>query len=170
MFRELESAPLSMVQNILHFFLQFNLSIPDIKTKKMHRILVYENPSLFGTLSGNVQIYIDGTFNIVPHPFCQCLIIMVYDIQTTVYVPVMYMLMTGKSDSLYWHCLHWMIIVSGQRLEHFSATCDFEKALHNAITGQFKECKLNGCLFHWKQAIRRKMIALKIDRETLVWQ
>ena len=150
MFRELESAPLSMVQNISHFFLQFNFSIPDIKTKKMHRILAYGNPSLFGTLSGNVQIYIDGTFNIVPHPFCQCLIIMVYDIQTTVYVPVMYMIMTGKSDSLYWHCLHWMIIVSGWRLEPFSVTCDFENALHNTVTGQFKECTLNGCLFHWK--------------------
>ena len=74
------------------------------------------------------------------------------------------MLMTGKSESLYWHCIHWMIVVSGWRLEHFSVTCDFEKVLHNAVTGQFKECKLNSCLFHWKQAIRRTMIALKIDR------
>ena len=139
-----------MVQISSHFFLQFNLSIPDIETKTIHRILGYGNPSLFGTLSGNVQIYIDGTFSIVPHPFNQCLIIMVYDIQTTVYVPILYMLMTGNSESLYWHCLYWMIIVSGWRLEPFSVTCDFEKALHNTVTGQFKECTLNGCLFHWK--------------------
>ena len=149
-FRELEKQPLSMVQISSHFFLQFNLSIPDIETKKIHRILGYGNPSLFGTLSGNVQIYIDGTFSIVSHPFYQCLIIIVYDIQTTVYVPILYMLMTGKSESLYWHCLYWMIIVSGWRLEPFSVTCDFENALHNTVTGQFKECTLNGCLFHWK--------------------
>ena len=53
-FRELEKPPLSMVQNSSNFFLQFNLSIPDIETKKIHRILGYGNPSLFGTLSGNM--------------------------------------------------------------------------------------------------------------------
>ena len=79
-FRELETPPLSMVQNSSHFFLQLNLSIPDIERKKIHRIMGYGNPSLFGTLTGNIQIYIDGTFNIVPYPFYQCLIIMVYDI------------------------------------------------------------------------------------------
>ena len=165
--RKLESEPLSMVQNSSNFFLQFNLTIPDCETRKMHRIIGYGNPALFGTLAGNVQIYIDGTFNIVPHPFYQCLIIMVYDIQTTVYVPVMYILMTGNSESMYWHALHWMIVCSGWRLEPFSVTCDFEKALHNAVTGQFKGTKLNGCLFHWKQAIRRKMIALKIDSDQI---
>ena len=155
-FRKLEKPPLSMVQRFSHFFLQFNLSIPDIETMKMNIILGYSNPSLFGTLISNVQIYIDITFSIILHPFYQYLIIMVYDIQTTVYVPVMYMLMTGKSDSLYWYCLHWMIVFSGWILEPFSVTCDFEKTLHNAVTGQFKEFKLNGCLFHWKQAIHRK--------------
>ena len=60
-----------------------------------------------------------------------------------------------------------MIVASGWRLEPFSVTCDFEKALHNAVIGQFKGCKLNGCLFHWKQAIRRKMLALKIDGEQI---
>ena len=133
----------------------------------MHQILGYGNPSLFSTLSDNVQIYIDDTFNIVPHPFYQCLTIMVYDIQSTMYVPVMYILMTGKSESMYWHALHWVIVCSGWRLEPFLVTCDFEKTLHNAVTGQFKGTKLNGCLFHWKQAIRRKMIALKIESEQI---
>ena len=106
---------------------------------------------------------------IVPHSFYQCLIIMVCDIQTTDYVPVMYMLMTGKSESLYWYCVHWMIVVSGWRLEPFSVSCDFEKIQHNAVTCQFKEFKLSGYLFHWKQAIQRKIIALKIDSEQLAW-
>ena len=92
---------------------------------------------------------------------------MVCDIQTTDYVPVMYMLMTRKSESLYWYCVHWMIVVSGWRLEPFSVPCDFEKIQHNAVTCQFKEFKLSGCLFHWKQAIQRKMIALKIDSEQI---
>ena len=48
-FQELEKPPLSMVKNISHLFFQFNLFIPDIETKKIHRIFGYDNPSLFGT-------------------------------------------------------------------------------------------------------------------------
>ena len=75
--------------------------------------------------------------------------------------------MTGKSESMYWYALHWVIVCSGWRLEPFLVTCDFEKTLHNAVTGQFKGTKLNGCLFHWKQAIWREMIALKIESEKI---
>ena len=63
----------------------------------MERLMVYGNPSLFGTMNGNVQVYIDRTFRICPKPFYQCLIIMVYDLQTAVYVPVFYVLMTGET-------------------------------------------------------------------------
>jgi len=42
-------------------------------------------------------------------------------------------------------------------------SCDFEKALHNAIKIEFPTAIVSGCLFHWKQAIRRKIIDLKFD-------
>ena len=92
---------------------------------------------------------------------------MVYDLQTAVYVPVFYVLMTGKTESLYWHALDWIYVASKRKLDPFSVTCDFEKALHNAVRGQFPNSILNGCLFHWKQAIRRKMIEYKIDSEQI---
>ena len=44
-------------------------------------------------------------------------------------------------------------------------TCDFEQALLNAISGIFPFSKIVGCFFHWKQAIRRKSIALKFKNE-----
>ncbi|KAG3074319.1 hypothetical protein PC121_g8400 [Phytophthora cactorum] len=34
----------------------------------------------------------------------------------------------------------------------------------NAITEQFPLVKIVGCLFHWKQAFRRKMVELRIAR------
>jgi len=46
-------------------------------------------------------------------------------------------------------------------------TCDYEKALHNAITIEFPTAIINGCLFHWKQALRRKIIDLKFDEPVL---
>ena len=90
----------------------FVISIPDIETKKMHCIMFYGNFSLFRTLAGNVQIYIDGTFNIIPIPFYQCLIVMVYDIQTFIVVPVMYVIMTRKSELLYQHAICLMLVAS----------------------------------------------------------
>ena len=90
---------------------------------------------------------------------------MVFDRCTRVYVPIMYTLMTGKSFEMYWHALHWVIVCSYWRCEPSTVTCDFEKGLIKAVGEQFPKSKINGCLFHWKQAIRRKMLKLKIDKE-----
>ena len=151
----------------MFFFLQFNAAISDPETKKIERIVGYGNPSLFGILKGKVQIYIDGTFRIVPSPFYQCLIIMCFDTRTEVYVPIMYILMTAKTQFLYYHALHYVICVSNWKLDPFTVTCDFEKALINAVREQFRQSVVNGCLFHWKQALRRKMGSLNIDKETI---
>ncbi|ETN00780.1 hypothetical protein PPTG_17751 [Phytophthora nicotianae INRA-310] len=40
----------------------------------------------------------------------------------------------------------------------------FEQALHIGIRDQFESAHIVGCLFYWKQAIRRKMISLGITR------
>ncbi|KAJ8564223.1 hypothetical protein ON010_g7121 [Phytophthora cinnamomi] len=40
--------------------------------------------------------------------------------------------------------------------------CDFELALLQNVKDQFPNANSVGCLFHWKQAIRRKMVALHI--------
>ena len=134
-------------------FLQLNLSLTDSDTKKIQRIIGFGNPTLFGTLNGKVNVQIDGTFKIVPNPFYQCLIIMVFDVQTSVYVPVIYVLMTGKSENMYWHALHWVYVCSNWKLDPFSVTCDFEAGLQKAVIGQFPDAILNDCLFYWKQAI-----------------
>lgn len=39
-----------------------------------------------------------------------------------------------------------------------SVTLDFEVPLIQAVTQQFREAKTIFCFFHWKQAIRRKLI------------
>ena len=147
-----------MVQNSNYWFLQFSCAITDNETNKLEKIVGFGNPCLLGSLLGKgVQLYIDGTFKIVPNPFYQCLIIMAFDETLGVYVPVLYILMTAKNQWLYWHALHWVIVSTRCRIDPFSITCDFEKPLHNAVREQFKHVILNGCLFHWKQALRREM-------------
>ena len=44
--------------------------------------------------------------------------------------------------------------------------CNFEKALINAAKSQFADAEIIGCLFHFKQALRRHMISkLDMDEE-----
>jgi hypothetical protein len=48
------------------------------------------------------QIFVDATFKATPHPFSQCLIVMAHDLSTNINVPCVYVLMTSKSEYLYW--------------------------------------------------------------------
>ena len=92
---------------------------------------------------------------------------MVFDVQTEVYVPVMYVLMTSKTEALYWHVMHWVIVTSGWKMDPFSVTCDFEKGLINAVKQQFMDSVINSCHFYWKQALHRKMLELKINNDSI---
>ncbi|ETK90458.1 hypothetical protein L915_05783 [Phytophthora nicotianae] len=61
-----------------------------------------------------------------------------------------------------WRVLNELIILSNRQLEPENVTCDFEVALINAVLDQFPRANLVGCLFHWKQVLRRKMVDLRI--------
>jgi hypothetical protein len=45
-----------------------------------------------------VQMFVDATFDIVPYPFCQCLIIMVFDARLQICIPVAWIHVTGKTN------------------------------------------------------------------------
>ena len=92
---------IAIVKDVEVFILQFNVAIPCHDTKKLQRILGYGNPVLFGTLNRKVQVFINGTFCIVPRPFYHFLIIMIFYVQTEVYVSVIHILITIKSKALY---------------------------------------------------------------------
>ena len=65
--------------------------------------MMFANPELLGLLNGHVDFYIDATFDpCTPHPFNQCLIVMVFDPSRRSYVPVIYTLMMHMCTELYW--------------------------------------------------------------------
>ena len=63
--------------------------------------------------------------------------------------------MTSKCSHLYNHALHFTVVAADWQCEPPAVTMDFEVALINQIRYQFPRAKLNGCLFHFKQATRR---------------
>ena len=95
-FRTIESEKVGKSSTTKQWFMHFNLTFPASYNGKMERITGFGNPALFRCFGGNQKIFIDGTFKIVPKPFYQCLIVMVFDNQTDEYVPVFYILLTSK--------------------------------------------------------------------------
>jgi len=153
--------------------LHFNASFPNEYDGKLERIIGFGNPSLFRVVRRCKRMFIDGMFKFVPKPFYQCLIIMVFDDQTDAYVPVFYVLMTSKTQQIYRQALRWFKITVDRKIAPVSVTCDFEIALQNAIMEVFPGVVVNGCLFHWKQAIYRKIIDLNFHEdvcERMMWK
>ena len=97
----------------------------------------------------------------MPVPFYQCLIIMVFDAAHKVYVPVAWILMSGKTEECCGQAFNWLT----SAVEDIDASyigVDFERAFFTQLGTHFPDAKLMGCLFHFKQAARRKMVDLGI--------
>jgi len=165
--RNIEDAELAKMRNSNKFFLQFNCSIADDTKEQttMERIVGFGNPYLFYYMTHAENLFIDATFSVAPKPFYQCLVVMIFDKTLQIYIPILYILMTNKSQKMYRNALEWVFKLSGRRINPKTVTCDFELALINAIQGIFPFAKITGCLFHWKQAIRRKLVSLKFSNE-----
>ena len=99
---------------------------------------------------------------------------MVFDKQTDSYVPVFYVLLTSKTKQIYSQALCWIEMTVGRKISPSTIIiCDFKIALQNAISSTFPGVIINRCLFHWKQAIRCKIIDLKFKEnvcERMMWE
>jgi len=139
-----------------------NVSIDD----EMQRIIGWAHADLiFLTQGGPVNIFVDCTFRIVPKGFHQCMVIMIYADAYKSYVPIFYILLQNRKETTYFHALQMVISATNWQLRGKTMTGDFEMALMNAIKSQFRDGPYVGCLFHWKQAIRRKLVERNIPKD-----
>jgi hypothetical protein len=95
------------------------------------------------------------------------MIVMVYDHQTSSYVPVVYILLTHKNSDMYFHAFQTLVNISEWKLEPKNYCSDFEQALMSELDRSFGNYgQHHGCFFHFKQAIRRYMTKkLKMSSE-----
>jgi hypothetical protein len=77
-------------------------------------------------------------------------------------------LVDSKDAWTYWHFLHFVIVLGDMKFNPSTVTTDFECGLLQAVREQFPEATRTGCLFHFKQALRRKLVKLKIP-ETQIY-
>ncbi|CAN0059376.1 unnamed protein product, partial [Heterosigma akashiwo] len=144
-----------------NFFLQFCNTF--LLNGELHKIIGWAHPELcFYMAAAALHLFIDCTFQCVPSGFAQVMVIMAYSQPHDYYMPVFFILMTHRTEDDYMHALQAFISSMSWRLKVLSLSCDFEKALINACKCQFPDAFILGCLFHFKQALRRKLLKLGV--------
>ena len=120
--------------------------------------------NLHGSVFGYLQFVYRLHFLHRTVGFSQCLVIMVYHPVTKLYLPVFFILLQGKKYEVYFHAIGAAIGQYDFRLDGKSVTLDFEQGLIKAVTEQFPSAAKVLCLFHWKQAIRWKLLSFHISK------
>ena len=160
------SFPLVLCSDDDRLFLQFNATVN--LQNSLQKIIGWGHPDLIHLLKyGAVNTFIDCTFSCVPKGFEQCLIVMVYDRPTSLYVPVFYVLLQSKLENAYFHALQLCISSADWQFTAKTITCDFEQAVLNVVEANFPSVPVIGCVFHWKQALRRKLLAYHIPKDVI---
>ncbi|KAG3107507.1 hypothetical protein PI124_g13106 [Phytophthora idaei] len=90
-----------------------------------------------------------------------------YDPAYDIYLPIFYVRLPDKQQDTYWHLLGNVIMQCDLQVDPRYVTCDFEMGLLNDVRQQYAGVSVVGYLLHWKQALRRKMIDLRIPQETV---
>ena len=72
-------------------------------------------------------------------------------------VPVLFVVMSGKRTVDYAAIFEWIKSSSDNQMAVKTITADFEAAVWKAAKNTFHGISLHGCLFHWNQAVYRKI-------------
>jgi hypothetical protein len=156
----IRSQPLSHIAPdlpFLHRYVQFF----NPKKNILEKVITFGHPVLMRELRNKkFAAFIDCTFANIPVDFEQLLIFMVYSNSSDLYLPVNFTLLQSKTEEAYLEALSSVIISNDYHSNINTFTCDYEIGLMKACFTQFGEEVENiGCLFHFKQAIRAKMIS-----------
>ncbi|KAG2804716.1 hypothetical protein PC113_g24291 [Phytophthora cactorum] len=65
------------------------------------------------------------------------------------------------------YALNMVMIASDRLLAPASVTCAFDLALINAALNHFPKVHIAGCLFHWEQDLRRRMLDFGITKDRI---
>lgn len=142
-------------------FLQFNCAYT--QGGELHRVVGFGHPELIKLLEYcGTHVFIDGTFKVAPAPFAQCLIVILYDQAVELYLPVFYILTTARDEWAYWHAFHWLKVTTRMKISPSTVSCDFEWGIIKGVQDEFSDAAIVGCLFHWKQALRKNMLHVRV--------
>ncbi|XP_011859288.1 PREDICTED: uncharacterized protein LOC105556787 [Vollenhovia emeryi] len=126
--------------------------------------LIFSNDALLNVLSEACEIFVDGTFAIVPKKpsIAQLYTIHIRYIDTG--IATVFVLCEARSASLYkamWEKI--VLLAPGLNKNLKFIMADYEKAAISAMSERFPTVAIHGCWFHYSQALVRKWRHLGLD-------
>ena len=142
----------------------------DVKVRD-RRHLMFATDQQLQFLSRAKSWYIDGTFKLCRQPFTQLLTInafVKYEDHAK-QVPLLFVLMSGRKKNDYCKVFKQLLEILPSAPAAKLITVDFEKAVWAALRQVIPQAKLQGCVFHWTQALWRKVRLnfIKIDNSNI---
>ncbi|OWZ13459.1 hypothetical protein PHMEG_00013211 [Phytophthora megakarya] len=130
-----ETPPLSLALDDAVSFFQFRfITVNHEDLTKPTRILGWAHPALVALLRYHgTTIIVDGTFRCVPTGYAQCVVFMVHDRASGVFVPVFYILNTARTGASYWDMIYCVVQATDQQIEPTEVVYDLEPGLTNAL-------------------------------------
>ena len=126
-----------------------------------HSIIILGRLDMFKVLCQHSTWYMDGTFKTCPTVFSQ--LFTIHFIVSNRSVSALYCLLSGKSQAIYTR-LFTMIAelasVNNAAINITNVMVDFELAIRNAIRSVWANTTVNGCYFHFCQALYHRMTSL----------
>lgn len=103
--------------------------------------------------------YVDGTFKLCRQPFSQLFTInaFVKSGDQAKQVPLLFVVMSGRKKRDYRAVLQEVLSILPSPPAVRRITLDFERALWTVLRQLLPDVSLQGCLFHWTQALWRKV-------------
>ena len=83
------------------------------------------------------------------------------------YVPLYYVLLQNKKELTYRHALQACISSGEGKMQATTYTSDFEHGIMSSMKAEFPARVAVGCLFHWKQVIKRKLVDFHIPKHLI---
>ena len=122
--------------------------------------VVYASDFMLNRMAASKHIHIDATF-VHPPNFIQILIILYIDVINNIRAPGAFIIMNRKTQDLYervFKSIKYCLTYNKTKIINIkTATIDFEIALKNAFHLIFPEIKIIACLFHYKQALIKRL-------------
>jgi len=161
------------LQNLLKAFNKEEVGekVGDSSEKFVFYVILASNFQL-DLLSQSKEWFLDGTFWSASKPFVPMVNIMIYSDRLGKYIPVVHLLLSGKSTKEYSAAFGTLVKVcamKGYKLKPEFLMMDFEKSLQNACKERFSTAQILGCQFHFLKSLWRKAgkLGLKTKEKVL---
>lgn len=153
----IQTPPLCLVSDSdSRHFLQFCLRC--VVKNKSSSIIGWAHPIFMALAkSGELHYLIDGTFKGIPKGFKQLIGLLCFDPRTRLYLPMFYILAQSKDQEVYVNALYLIQQATGFNIRPKSFTADFEAGIYNSVKLHFPDTTIVGCLFHFVQALKRRL-------------